>query len=284
MAGYYKEHPDSGSTTWDRASSEYESVWIAHEYSSMELAKIAVASAVSSAVIVDGFTLSHRVVTGEPLVNPDTGTDTIFKITVNYSAADKDDGSNDSPGDLTFGFDVSGQSFTRTEALEQAGYGEVIAALVSANGGPINIDDGEAKGVEVIVPQATYTETHIFHPAAITIGWFRSCSQIVGKTNEFKFRGFDVEELLLTGLSGEQSGAGSWRVTFTWQVEWTTADEYYLNGVKTAVTKPGHRYIWFYYAKAENAEAGAKKVLVPKAMSAYVAKVYDTADYGVFGI
>lgn len=118
---------------------------------------------------------------------------------------------------------------------------------------PINFDGERVDGVDIIVPQASFSETHWFGTDAVSddlkFTWLRS----VGKTNEKKFRNADPGELLLTKVSGSQKNSEPWAITFEFlfSENITQSFDIYPQGggaaVATDVDKKGFELFEFGY-------------------------------------
>lgn len=214
---------------------------------------------------------------------PDDESETTFYGTANYvERVRREMQETPQTGDSEFAFDVTGQTFRLMNSygtLRYSAAGGVGATDIPDFKGAINVQDDRVEGVEIVIPQARYTETHYLPAGQITNNYVDALSQVVGKLNAGSFRGYTAERLLLLGVSGSKRGAEDWRVSFSWALGSHEAS-LTIGGIG-GVSKLAHDYLWVLYDIEEDTTA---KRLKKTPVGVYVEKVYRTANYGLLGI
>lgn len=140
--------------------------------------------------------------------------------------------------------------------------------------------DGSApEGAEVQEPVANFSETHWITASSITQLYQRTVLGVIGRINQFTFRGWSAEEVLCTGVSGSQRGEEDWEVSFRFGVR-----EHQTNltvaGI-TGVNKNGWQFLWPRY---ELAKDSSEPILANKVKYIVVADVFRTANFSNLGI
>jgi hypothetical protein len=134
-------------------------------------------------------------------------------------------------------------------------------------------------GADVSEPVASFSESHILSVSTITAAQQRVLLKIVGRLNQFSFRGWAAEEVLCTGISGSKRGSEDWEVSFRFGVR------EHQTGITVAgiegVDKKGWQFLWVRYATTY---AGDAKVMTNVAEYVVVADVYKTANFANLGI
>ena len=258
------------------ASVEY--VYRSWDYPTPGDAANAIAAALPANVIDDNKVLVLSAHDTDPI----DGSDDAYEHVVTYVER-KAKESEDQPdtGQSEFSFSIQGQATRINAGFEHHSYSggngtKDDADIVNRYGGAINVDrDGKPQGVDIVVPMASYQETH--YVASITQSWFRGVGGIVGRTNKDKFRAWNPREMLLTSVSGSQRGSEDWALTFEWSV-----DEH-ETGLEIAqiqnVEKEAHDYLWVDYRIQP---VNGKSALTARAV--FVHRVYKPKSYGPLGI
>jgi hypothetical protein len=195
-------------------------------------------------------------------------------LTINYSKDGAEDGTN--PLKRARSFDTTGgtQHITQAES-------ETIFGGGPSFGNAIAVDDNGVNGVDVVVPQLSWTETYDVPNAYVTDAYIKGVATQTGRTNNASFRGFDAGEVLFLGCSGsqewdDQKGRGPWSLSYRFVASPNVTNQ----PVGTlSVNKKGHEYLWVRYEEATTTTDRIKK---PK--YAYVNKVYKDGNFSALGI
>lgn len=200
--------------------------------------------------------------------------DNAWQVTINYAKDGANDGSE--PLKRARSFDTTGgtQHITQAES-------ETIFGGGPSFGNAISVDDNGVNGVDVVVPQLSWSETYDVPNAYVTDAYIKGVATQTGRTNASSFRGFDAGEVLFLGCSGSQEwddekGRGPWSLSFRFVASPNVTGQ----TVGTmSVNKKGHEYLWVRYEESSTQTDRVKK---PK--YAYVNKVYKDGDFSALGI
>lgn len=192
-----------------------------------------------------------------------------------------------SPGSISsFSFQFQGvtqhirQSIKLVSKHDSAGTGLTVPGTVGKSE-PINFDGDRVHGTDIIVPQASFAETHKFAVEDVDDDLKFTWMRMVGKTNEAKFRNAEIGELLLTKVAGTQRGQEDYDVTFEWLFRENETETFTIYpqgggaGVDRSVSKKGFENIEFGYD--QNVEANQR---INKLIWVRVQQVYKSGDYG----
>lgn len=215
-----------------------------------------------------------------------------WEVTVPYSAKEAEANKRSEPqqsGGMT-GFSFSFSFRGTTQRIRQsvqlvAKYGSAPTTSVVGKSDPIGYDGQRVNGVDIIIPQATFSETHKFEYNEVDndqkFAWLR----LIGKTNAAKFRNAEIGELLLTSITGQQSGSEPWDITFEFLFQENGSQTFTIfpkgGGASsdTAVSYQGHHVIDFGYEDAVSANERINNLVWVK-----VHQVYKSGDYSQLGI
>lgn len=192
-------------------------------------------------------------------------------------------------------FDTSGGMQHITQALKGAGTnnGERRWGANGENGAPyaehaIGVDDNGVNGVDIVVPQLTWTETYDVPSTYVTSAYIKGVAALTGTINSATFRTFDAGEVLFLGASGsqewdQQKGNGPWTLSFKFVAspnagQGKTVPALEIGSI-TGVEKRGHDYLWVRYETSVGSDTLLKK---PKHV--YVNKVYRDGNFANLGI
>jgi hypothetical protein len=218
--------------------------------------------------------------------------DDAWHVEINYEKAGADD---DQPNPLrrSRSFDTSGgmQHITQAQATGSGGtldFEKRYPSEATNMSGAIGVDDNGVNGVDIVVPQLTWTETYDVPSTYVTSNYIKSVASLTGSVNNGGFRGFAAGEVLFLGASGSQEwdqekGNGPWTLSF----KFVASPNAESGGTVPAITigsisgiqKKGHEYLWVRYESSVESNALFKK---PKAV--YVSKVYPDKSFAGLGI
>ena len=140
--------------------------------------------------------------------------------------------------------------------------------------------DGSApEGAEVLEPVANFSETHWISAATITALYQRTVLKIIGRVNQFAFRGWSAQEVLCTGVSGSQRGASDWEVSFRFGVR-----EHQTNLTVAGISVPLKKGWQFLWPRYELAKDSSEAILSNVVKYIVVADVFRTANFVNLGI
>jgi hypothetical protein len=219
--------------------------------------------------------------------------DKAWQLEVTYTKDGAEDSEEPEPLKRSRSFDTGGATQHITQAIP-VGEGESLdfefryPSTAANQSGAIGVDGDNVNGVDIIVPQLTWTETYDVPHQFITTNYIKALSKATGSVNDANFRGFAAGEVLFTGASGSQQwdsdkGDGPWNLSY----KFVASANYGAGKTMPAITigeisniaKDGHDYLWVRYEDSVNSNA-----LIKKAKAVYVDRVYRRADFSQLGI
>ncbi|HOI56140.1 MAG TPA: hypothetical protein PLP01_12885 [Phycisphaerae bacterium] len=137
-----------------------------------------------------------------------------------------------------------------------------------------------------------FSETHYLSAATVTNTYKGDVFDLVWKTNNASFKGFDAGQVLFLGCSGGRRGAGDWEITFKFAAKPDVADacadwDALLGfGVghgsgAVAIAVPAWYYMWVLYHDVHDA---ALHVVVKRPRYVYVEQLYQSGGFSTLGI
>lgn len=205
------------------------------------------------------------------------------------------------PTYIQYAFEIGSGSQHITQSLNTEAR---FPASAPDNKGVIGVDSkGKVKGVDILIPQGTWSETQYFGEEEITTEYKRLLRGMVGTVNESEFKGDAPGECLFLGAAGSRitkaqnnPGARGERWTeFFWEMQFrfatsanTSAEDPIIAKLKSgdvAVTKEGWQYIWYLYETTKivaSEDEPARMIQQPVAV--YVENVYRLADFAALDI
>jgi hypothetical protein len=204
---------------------------------------------------------------------------TTYKITVRYERTSGSSDSAEKP-EPQFSFDTGGGNQHITQSISTVGkYGPGVSPKL---GGAIGFDGENINGVDIVVPQFSFSETHYVPAATVTDAYMSGIFSCTGKTNAGAFRGFAEGEVLFLGASGSRQGADP---DDDWEISFKFAASPNRNGITVGdiggISKKGWEYLWVQYAAAVDNGPG---LLIKKPIAVYVEKVYESTGFDALGL
>jgi hypothetical protein len=183
-------------------------------------------------------------------------------------------------GGCTISIDTSGGTVNTQSAFSQTGYPAPSEAAPDY-GTSINVDaDGNPAGVAKVIPamkiqvKAKIAAAYVSSPCE----YAQVLYECTGKVNDAAFLCFAAGEVLFLGATGELIAEDP-VLTFSFEISPNVSSM--TIGDITGINKQGHDYIWFNFKQEQDASTGLK---VSKPRAAYVAKVYEEADFSTMYI
>lgn len=211
--------------------------------------------------------------------------DDVWNGTVSYGASGSTPGGTGEVGDSSYSFDTGGgtQHITQSkETVETSGMGSGTPVPDFHNA--IGFDGASISGVDVVIPQYQFTETHIMSHSGVDSAYKVTVANLTGKINDASFKGFDAGTVLFLGANGTRTGTEKWTVTFKFAYSPNIAN-YCINpgadpSEQISVSlKGGWEYAWVLY---EDVAGNSQIIKRPKAL--YIERIYDSGDFSELGI
>lgn len=190
-------------------------------------------------------------------------------------------------------FDTSGGTMHKTQA-ESVGSGGTLdfekrfPSSATNMSGAIGVDSSSVHGVDVVVPQLTWTETYDVPSTYVTSDYIKGVAALTGTVNNGTFRTFAAGEVLFIGAGGSQEwdaekGNGPWQLSFKFVASPNAGSGQTMPAITigsiSGIEKRGHEYLWVRY---EPSVASSTLIQLPKAV--YVNKVYREENFANLGI
>lgn len=220
--------------------------------------------------------------------------DDAWQLEVTYTKDGAEDDQQQDPAKRTRSFDTGGATQHITQAIQSDEWPDGEQRFWTGSPaapnmrGAIGVDGDSVQGVDIVVPQLTWTETYEVPNLYVSTAYIKKVSSLTGTVNNAAFRGFAAGEVLFTGASGSQQwdadkGDGPWSLSFKFvaaanQGPGKTFPAVTIGGIE-GIAKDGHDYLWVRY---EDAVEGATLLKKPKFV--YVDKVYRREDFSQLGI
>lgn len=226
-----------------------------------------------------------------------------WQVTLTYSTEQAERNKGDETpeaGDHSWSFTISsaGQRYTMSKSLVSVTPSD--AQLMDDYGGKpylLGLDvDGNLEGYDVLVPEPSWEETWYMDPANVTQNYRVTCLNLVGKVNADTFKGCAAKTVLLTSISGQQTGSPNWpeNTTSLWEISfsfiyrpsesltWQLVTDPKKDPPKIdphIINKTGWEVYDLRYVRAKYQGAW---VALPKQV--LVQAVYETGDFSLLGI
>lgn len=219
--------------------------------------------------------------------------DDAWQVQINYTKDGADDDAETDPLRRSRSFDTSGgtQHITQAEGGTVTVTGSTTVTQGTERRYPSNapsqdsaigVDGSSVQGVDIVVPQLTWTETYDVPSTYVTSDYIKSVAALTGTVNNAAFRTFDAGEVLFLGASGSHEwdadkGDGPWTLSFKFVASPNVTAK--TIGTITDIEKKGHEYLWVRYEPAVDSNT-----LLQKPKYVYVNKVYRDGSFSGLGI
>ena len=169
----------------------------------------------------------------------------------------------------SYSFNTSGTSQHVGTSISTRGASSINGQPVPNYGGAINVTANGGEGLDITVPNLTYSETHRYTPSTVTAQYVATLASLTGTVNNQPFLGFAAGEMLFTGASGSYNDYLV-SITFNFEIQ--------ANSVVFGLAKAGWDFMWIKYDDVLDEAAG---VTVKQPRAVYVEQVYP---YGNFSL
>jgi hypothetical protein len=219
--------------------------------------------------------------------------DDAWQVQVSYAKDGADDDNQQDPLKRSRSFDTSGgtQHITQAKGGTVTTTGSTTTTTSTETKFPpsapsmdsaIGVDGDSVAGVDVVVPQLTWTETYDVPSTYVTNDYIKTVAALTGTVNNAAFRSFAAGEVLFLGASGshewdEEKGDGPWSLSYKFVASSNVTNE--TIGPVTGITKRGHDYLWIRYE-----DSVTDNTLLKKPKFVYVNKVYRDGSFSGLGI
>jgi len=181
-------------------------------------------------------------------------------------------------GESSYQFETSGGTQHITQSLGTTRYAPEGQTAPDFKGA-IGATADSVEGVDITVPQYSFSETHYLPTEVVTGGFKAALFALTGRVNASAFRGFQPGEVLFLGASGAKRGEEDWEITFRFAASPNVTG--LTVGDITGIAKSGWQYMWVRYEDTEDENAHR---LVKRPVSVYVETVYYSGDFSLLGI
>lgn len=195
-----------------------------------------------------------------------------FEVEISYRLIDT------SVGSSSYQFETGGGSQKITQSLGTTPYAPSGQTAPDFKGA-IGVTRNGIEGVDIVVPAATFSETHYLSVAAVTPTYQALVESLTGKVADATFKGRARGEVLFLGASGSQRGTEAWEVTYRFSRSPNATG--LVVGNITGINKLGWEYLWVYYDEEEDTAANR---VVKRPVAVYVEQVLEFANLGQLGI
>lgn len=179
-------------------------------------------------------------------------------------------------GEFEVSFDISGQSQRINQSLATINTYAAPGHTAPDFKGAINVTRDGVQGAEIIVPQFSYQRTWYVTEATVTAAWIANRANLVGTVSSTSLFGIGAAgEMLMTGFAGTaRPSEEDWAITMRWARRENLTNQ--TVGEITGINQDGWDFLWIHHIDEEDDTA---KMIVRRAISAYVERVYRRLDH-----
>lgn len=204
----------------------------------------------------------------------------LYSVTVQWGSQDKDNNKEQpETGDIQISLDITGETSTLYQSKASRWYDIKTKTEHPVKGDPLTLPikmvEGKPEGAEIISPSIAYSLTA--YVEYIDSEWVRKASDLVGKINKNKWKGFEKGEVLFTGVRGQQRPRGDWEMQLNFAIRQNKAI-FETAGINITELE-GWTYVWVEYELAEGDDS-----VISKARKVHADRIYDYADFDDLGV
>lgn len=203
----------------------------------------------------------------EPLVGG------VWKVTVPYKSTEPQEPPE--TNENVYSFEVGSGTQKITQSLETIARYARAGETAPDFKGAIGVTRDSVEGVDIIVPTYHWTETVYLPWATVTTAYTKAVFNLMGRTNNAAFRGFDTGEVQFQGCSGTRR-----QKDVDWEVAFRFAASPNVSGLTvgeiTGVDKGGWEYLWVRFDDETDDDA---KTIVKVPTSVHIERLFDPGDF-----
>jgi hypothetical protein len=204
----------------------------------------------------------------------------IWRWAARYVEADRAEQQKLDIGETVFSFDTTGGTHRLYTALERTSYKAAANSNTPTDHKKsINVRDGKAEGVDIIIPALKFTLKKRIPRDDITEEYVKLLARMTGTTNDDTYRDYERGELLFAGATGQQGTKSDPEVLFNFIASENLEDQSF--GDIPGVDKKGHEYLWPEFEKTDDTAANRPAV---RTEFIHVDRVYREFDFMLLGI
>ena len=205
-----------------------------------------------------------------------------FEATTTYVEPADPTGGAEEKETLRLSFNISTETEHITQSLKTVNWCVRDGATRLNTMGVIGqTPDLEAQDCDILTAKLSIDYTTYYPQRYVTFDWVRSLSRVVAHPNDAKYKGFNVGELMLVGVSGAyRQLLKDWEISYSFLTSPTVRD-LVIDGLGTVTEKIGFDYLWIRYEKFMHP---SNKLTLQRPLQANVERVYTFVDYRVLGI
>jgi hypothetical protein len=210
----------------------------------------------------------------------------VLTATVQWSAiprpADEEPSGTD-PG-YEFSFQVATENVKQKAGFAVVSQGAASGKTAPDNGGLIGVTDTGVEGVDVIVPNLSFSIDRHVAASAVTQAYVVALSRLVGRVNSDNFKGFAPGEVLATSARGSIRSVSDdsvplWSLSFGFSVS-PNIENATIGGLEVEA-KRGWDFLEIHYEEEEDT---TNKLTLKKPFAYTVHQVYQYANFAAFGL
>lgn len=176
-----------------------------------------------------------------------------------------------------FTFETGGGTQHITHSKQTVWRGGVNGDSAPDQKGAIGVNGDNIDGVDIVVPQYRWSETHYKDEGAeVNAAYRRTLFDLTGKTNSEAWRGYKAGEVLFLGATGRrvQTPDGKWELTYHFAAS-PNAENLVIGDIAIP-EKAGWDYLWVMFGSYVDTSDPDRPELVKRPRYAYVERVYDS--------
>lgn len=231
----------------------------------------------NSAVPAVWVTATHTLLFREYEISHKTGD--LWEVVAHYVHPSKSSEERPEEGSFKFRASSTNKTVNRKVGLSHVASFARPNEQAADHKGAINVEDGEAKGVDIPVAgsQLVYTFSH--SSGSVTEAFHRALHAAVNKVNSATWHGYSAGELRFVEFDAGDGSAAPAEVQLVFDYEPNVTNATY--GDIQNVSHDGHDYIWFEFEALKDDNA---KVLVARPRAAHVERMFLRANFSsLFG-
>lgn len=193
-------------------------------------------------------------------------------VEVDYSGVNSDN-------DDEWSFDTTGATAKITQSLETVARYAPSGETAEDYKGAIGVTDSGIDGCDIVIGTFKFSRVRTYAGDVLADGYASILKALTGKVNNAPFCGQAVGEVLFAGAKGSKKGSSPWKLSYDFIGSENQTG--IVVGPITGISKSGHQYLWVRYEETDDAAAHRH---VKRPRSAYVERVYRSANFALLGL